>query len=163
MLRSHASDYRERVDGASGAIIADHQVGLFTNELYSTASHLQEQYAYELGVGSYPQIADGREYFSIVPEFVRARMRGRFDGTLVVLMGCAGLKTDGLARMFIDRGASAFVSWDAPVSAAHTDRATASLLRHLTSDRLDPREAVARTMADVGADPDFKARLLSYP
>ena len=78
-------------------------------------------------------------------------------------MGCSGLKTDDLAQAFIARGASQLVSWDQPVTAAHTDEATSELLSDLLAKKLGMRQAVASTMAKVGPDPSYGARLAVYP
>jgi hypothetical protein len=103
-------------------------------------------------------------YFGLRPEFVSGHLAGRFrDGTLVVLMGCDGLRSETLASAFVERGARAFVSWDKPVSPGHTDRATLRLLAHLLEAGMTPAEAVASTMAEVGADPAQGARLGLYP
>jgi len=90
-------------------------------------------------------------------------MNGRFDKTKVILMGCDGLRSDRTATAFMKRGASSFVSWDRPVSAAHTDEATERLLRHLLIEKLPTSEAVRRTMAEVGPGPTYDGVLMSYP
>ena len=44
------------------------------------------------------------------------------------MMGCDGLRSQVTAEAFLDKGASAFVSWSTRVSADHTDGATRRLL-----------------------------------
>ena len=163
LLRSHSAWDRTEVEIETGARFADGEVGLFTNELYSNRSHLDDQYAARLGVGSYIQLNKPERYFVVGPEFITSGARGKFKGTVVVLMGCAGLKTEGMARAFEARRASSFVSWDESVTATHTDAATSVLLRHLLEHQLPAREAVDRTMAEVGPDPSYGARLAAYP
>ncbi|MDP9235814.1 MAG: hypothetical protein M3P30_00195 [Chloroflexota bacterium] len=162
VLRSHAAEQVER-DKATGEVHTLGDAALFTNELYTTGAHLQDQYASVLGIGTIPQMPELGRLFTVPPVFVASQTHGRFDGTLVVLMGCAGLKTEGLARAFVSRGASEFISWDDSVTATHTDEATTDLLQHLLGEQLPVKEAVARTMADVGPDPELGARLTSYP
>jgi hypothetical protein len=162
VLRSHAAEQVER-DKTTGDVHTLGDAGLFTDEPYSTSAHLQEQYASVLGIGTIPQMPHQPQLFTVPPVFVASQTHGRFDGTLVVLMGCAGLKTEGLAKAFIGKGASEFISWDDAVTATHTDKATTDLLQHLLGDQLSAKEAVARTMADVGPDPELGAHLLSYP
>lgn len=157
ILRSHVS--RARTVLGRNAEISE--VGLFTNEPYNRGRHVDEQRAAQLTIDSYVSRED--RYFGVEPSFIAQRTRGHFNGSTVILMGCAGLKTDDLAVAFMTRGAKDFVSWDAEVSATHTDKATAVLVRHLLSERLDLREAVARTMTEVGPDPSFGAHLLAYP
>jgi hypothetical protein len=157
ILRSHASHARY----AAGSTTEISEVGLFTNELYSRTQHIDEQRAAQLTIDSYSTRED--RYFGVEPSFITRRAHGHFDGSTVILMGCAGLKTDDMAKAFMARGAKDFVSWDEAVTAAHTDRATADLLHHLVGDGLDLHEAVARTMTEVGPDPSFGAHLLAYP
>lgn len=59
----------------------------------------------------------------------------------------------------LDRGASAFVSWSSPVSAAHTDGATERLLESLLLEGLTPTDAVSQTAAEVGPDPTCEGEL----
>ena len=96
-------------------------------------------------------------------KFIQSRMNGEFQGTTVVLMGCDGLRSDRTAQAFLNRGAKTFISWDRPVSATHTDKATQRLLQLLLVDELPAAEAVARTMQDVGPDPTFQSELLTFP
>jgi hypothetical protein len=103
-------------------------------------------------------------YFGLRPEFVTENLGGRFAGdTVVVLMGCDGLRSQTLASAFVARGARAFISWDRPVSATHTDAATLDLLARLADGRTSPADAIAGTMAEVGPDPVEGARLATYP
>lgn len=162
ILRSHSAE-QVRKDAATGELTVLGDTTLITGEPYSLKTHLPEQYRSDLGVGSIPQLPDHDPWFTVYPSFIRSDTSGHFDGTLVVLMGCAGLKTDALAMAFVDKGASEFISWDQSVTAEHTDLATSSLLRHLFADQLPGKEAVAKTMDEVGADPTFGARLVAYP
>lgn len=134
---------------------------LYTTEPYSESKYLSEQVARRLGIASYYE--GGPEYFGITPEFVRSSMKGEFDQTVVILMGCDGLRSDAAAEAFVRRGARAFVSWSGPVSASHTDAATERLLQHLLVDRLTLGQAVAQTMAEVGPDPTYGSSLSFYP
>lgn len=163
VIRSHASQQVFERDPATGGSVEHAGVALFTNERYSQFTHADDQRAYRLGVGSYPQLGISDKYFLIGPEFVRSSMRGTFEGATIVLMGCGGLSTPDIAKAFEARGVRQFISWDTLVTAAHTDAATQALLGYLVSDGLPPAEAVARTMAAVGTDPSYGSRLLVYP
>ena len=164
VLRSHTSDFRGSLDPATAAASTpEASTGLFTNELYSRSTHLSDQYATRLMVDSYVDRGIPWQYFGITPEFMLQSTRGRFSGSTIVLMGCSGLKTNDLAQAFMTKGASEFVSWDQPVTAEHTDAATKELLSNLFGQRLGLQQAVARTMADVGPDPAYGARLAVYP
>jgi len=135
-------------------------VSLFTNEVYNKEEYYDEQVAGRLGFASY--FEGGPQVFGITAEFVRQSIHGSFDNALIVMMGCDGLKNDEAARAFLERGASAYVSWSEFVSAPHTDAATERLLELLTSD-VPLKDAVAQTNAEIGPDPAFGSQLLYRP
>jgi len=162
ILRSHAAEQISK-DKDTGAVTTIGDAALFTAEPYSAVEHVNDQYKAILGIGSIPQAPQLGQLFTISPAFVASAARGTFDGSIIVLMGCAGLKTESLARAFVSKGASEFISWDEAVTAEHTDRATTALLGHLLNDGLPGAEAVAKTMADVGPDPQLGGRLRAYP
>lgn len=136
-------------------------VSLFTGEPFDDTKHYEEGEAKLLGRARY---YDGSpEYFSIVPDFIDLSMAGRFPGTTIIVMGCDGLMTDTTAEAFVRKGAEVVIGWNGPVSAAHTDKATERLLQHLVLEEYTAREAIARTMAEVGPDPDYDTVLLMYP
>ena len=136
-------------------------VSLFSGEPFSETQHVQEKADGLVGRASY---YDGSpQVFGIVPAFIESSMRGRFDGATVVLLGCDSLATDTTAAAFIRKGAKTVVGWSGRVSAEHTDAAAEHLLRHLLADGLSTESAVARTMADIGPDPDYNSVLRLYP
>ena len=164
LLLSHSTNILYKPDAGNAELQAvDKSVMLFTTEPYSAFAHVEDQRSRRLAVGSYPDRPIAGRYFLIQPEFVTSSMHGRFRDATIVLMGCAGLSTPDLAEAFQRRGAKEFISWDTAVTAAHTDAATRKLLAHLVGEGLAPEEAVARTMADVGPDPAYGARLVTYP
>jgi hypothetical protein len=136
-------------------------VSLFTGEPFSATKHYEDAEAGRLSRARYYD--GGPEYFAIVPDFIDLSMAGRFDDTIVILMGCDGLTSDSAAEAFVHKGAKAVVGWSGRVSATHTDAATERLLQHLLAEEYTTREAVLRTMADVGPDPEYDSTLLVYP
>ena len=155
LLRAHAGITTE-VDLTSGERTETEYVSLFTGEPYSEGKYLDEQLN-RLGKAVYYEGAD--PLFGIGPRFVEESMQGRFDDTVIVMMGCDGLRSQRTAQAFLDQGASAFVSWSRPVSASHTDTATQRLLENLLVEGLNTAAAVRRTAAEVGPDPFFEAEL----
>ena len=155
LVRAHAG---RRVTG--DGITAD----IFTSEPFSSTSHVDEQREKRLLAGVYTEELSLEDaVFTIPAEFVDAEMRGDFDGATVVLMGCDVLGGERLAEAFVERGAGAVVGWDDKVSAEHTDAATLSLLGHLLRERLPVAGAAAAAMADLGPDPYYDSKLVSYP
>jgi hypothetical protein len=69
-------------------------------------------------------------FFAVGPRFVESHLGGVSSG-LVVLMGCDGLKDDGLAKAFHDAGADAVVGWDGAVSLSCSDEAVIALIREM--------------------------------
>jgi hypothetical protein len=100
--------------------------------------------------------------FGIRPTFFEEAAHGDFDGSTVLVMGCDGLRSDGMAKALIGRGASNVVGWTDAVSAEHTDAATIALLRALYEDARPLSESVDEVMATLGEDPHYGARLRVY-
>ena len=136
-------------------------VVFFTSENYSNTAHVSEQMDMRVVYVQFPNATLG--YFGITPRFVTDSMEGRFNDTVIIAMGCDGLKYDTMAEAFIQKGAKAFISWNGSVSIDHTDEATVSLLRHLVTEHQTFEEAVAQTMNEVGPDPADRSILLFYP
>lgn len=159
ILRVH-SGLVEEIDPSGTETLTDY-VSLFTGESYTPTRYVEEVKEGPIGIAS--SYEGGPEYFGVGPSFIESSMNGEFDDTLVILMGCDGLRSDRTAQAFLSRGAESFVSWDQPVSADHTDLATERLLGYLYQDELSVADAVQQTMAEVGPDPVFDAELLTYP
>ena len=139
----------------------DGMVWLFTGERYNPDRYVLEQLADEVHKAK-PSL-EAEYVFAVGSDFVRHFMKDRFSGALVVLMGCDGLTGTDLAEAFVEEGASAYVSWDGPVSLEHTDEAFLCLLEAMTVQRLNLREAVGYTNDLVGADPDYNSTIAFYP
>jgi hypothetical protein len=141
---------------------------LFTNEEYTESRYALEQVYEQLVMGGACQGCP--MMFGITPEFVRAQsvvgqatdMDGRFDDTVVIMMGCSGIAMDDMARAFVDKGASICLAWDRSVELYYVDNATPYLMNQLCSEELTIREAVANTMDFVGPDPNYGAELKCY-
>jgi hypothetical protein len=89
---------------------------------------------------------DSRLYFAITPTFVKDRMEGRFDDTIIILMTCNGLK-DGyysIADALVEKGAKVVISWDGWVSFSDDDAVLPKLLQYLIIDNNTIGEAVAK-------------------
>jgi len=136
------------------------EVILFTSEPYDRSKYVDDQAANRLVIAQY--VTDGDKYFGIAPDFFNKAI-GNFKGATIVMMGCEGLLSTRTAAAFVDLGAKAYISWDASVTAPHTDAATATLLQHLLIEKRSASDAVALTMADVGPDPVYGSRLAVYP
>jgi hypothetical protein len=105
---------------------------------------------------------DSPSYFGITSNFVKA-MNGRFDNTIIIMMGCDGLKTERMAEAFIQKGAKTYIGWDGPVTPQYVDEATTKLLEHLVLEKQDIAQAVSKTFEEVGKDPYYGGTLRHYP
>jgi len=155
ILRVHAGITTE-VDASSGERTETEYVSLFTGEPYTPGKYPDEELN-RLGRARYHEGAD--PLFGIGPDFVTDSMEGRFNDTLIVMMGCDGLRSQRTAQAFLDKGAQAFVSWTRPVSASHTDAATERLLERLLIEGQPTSEAVRQTAAELGPDPAYEGEL----
>ena len=152
-----------RVHAGISEELPEHPTFLFTSEPYSMSKYVFEQLSDEIMGGVLNPEVEERSVFTVGPMFVRVSMQGNFDGAAIILSSCLGLYNEHLAKAFIDKGASVFVSWNEKVSLQHTDRATLVLLRALIVEKTSVQEAVRRAMKEVGPDPTYKSVLTYYP
>lgn len=137
-------------------------VVFFTSEEYSSGRYFLDEYYDRLVIAQF-HVGEEKKYFGISPLFVKDAMNGRFDNTIIIVMGCDGLKYTSMAEAFIGKGAKAYISWNGPVGVTHTDLATTRLLQKLFTERHTIGQAVAMTMNEVGSDPTWGSTLLFYP
>lgn len=134
---------------------------LFTNEPYTELKHVGDQLAGRLARGRMRE--DDRLVFAINDKFVRESMEGKFDGAAVIMMGCSCLQLEDLGSAFLEKGASAYLAWHATVDLGYVDRATLHLLEQLCQEGRTVGAAVQKTMAEVGPDPQYGAKLKYRP
>lgn len=101
--------------------------------------------------------------FAVNSEFVKRSVEGEFDNTVIIMTGCTCLKYSDLANGFMEKGASAYIGYDASVRLDYSDESSAYLLEQLCSGNHTIKEAVERTIADKGADPEYGAKLDYWP
>jgi hypothetical protein len=139
----------------------DYRTTLFTNEEYSMAKYVVEQLHDQLVMArvgeGYPMV------FGIPPKFIRESMNGKFDDTVVIMMGCSGLFLEDLAEAFVDKDASVYIAWNGTVELYYVDEATPYLIKQLCSGNLTIEEAVDGTMDVIGPDPEHGGGLKYYP
>jgi hypothetical protein len=136
---------------------------IFTSEPYSKKRYVYEQLRDRIRAAAYQPYRDGDPlYFGITSKFVQASMKGKFKDTLILMMGCNGLKYD-MAQAFLEKGARVYIGWNGPVTAPYTDKATISLLKNLLTKRKTIEEAVTGTMKEIGWEPGYESLLLFLP
>ncbi len=107
---------------------------------------------------------DSQPFFGITPLFVDT-MKGDFDHTLIIMMGCNGLESQhtSMAQALVKKGAQVYIGFDGFVSPSHTDDATTRLLREIFVENKTIQEAVIEVNSEVGPDPEYASKLLWYP
>ncbi len=149
-----------RVHSARG----DTSLSLFTSEQYSTRRYVYEQLDEQItAVGFTPYTEGDPLYFGIGPRFIKLSMKGRFQNTLIVMMGCFGLTYSEMAESFTQKGAKVYISWSGDVLGIRNDPAIACLLQHLILEKQTVEKAVADTEKAFGPSPLDDSVLLYYP
>jgi len=136
----------------------------FTSEPYSESKYVRDQLKDQVRAVAFAPYEEGDPvYFGITDKFVRSKMKKDFNNTMVIMMGCDGLKYDDMAEAFVEKGAEVYIGWSGLVSASHTDQATVDLLRRFLIGGQTTEEAVTGTMNALGADPKYESMLSYYP
>jgi len=155
----------------SGLLLEENEitknVTFFTSEPYSTTEHVLEQLRDQVVpaiVSFTPVVMENMPvYFAITPEFVKSSMDGRFENTVIIMMGCDGLVYTPMAEAFIGRGTLAYIGWNDVVTIDYVDNATLHLLNGLIAERKTIWDAVWDTREEIGPDPNYSANLVFYP
>jgi hypothetical protein len=140
-------------------------VVFFTSEEYSNVKYISEQLDMRLVYVNFPERISAQlsGYFGVTPSFIKNSLSRNFNNTIIIAMGCDGLKYTSMAEAFIEKGAKVYIGWNGAVSAHHTDMATERLLRKLIKEKLTIKEAVKETMKEVGPDKIYNSTLTFYP
>lgn len=141
--------------------VNDEMVWFFTGEEYSQDKYVLEQLADEVHPAR-PSLGS-RRLFAVGADFVNHFMVDRFMGSVVMIMGCDGIRSTDLAQAFIDNGARLYISWDGPVTLEHTDLAFSYLLRAMIEEGMSPEDAMTYAMNTVGRDPEYNSSICMYP
>jgi len=64
----------------------------------------------------------GITYSGINPPFITQGMKGRFQNTIIIMMGCESLDNTLMPETFVEKGAKVYIIWSQPVLASNTDR-----------------------------------------
>jgi hypothetical protein len=133
---------------------------LFTAENYTTVKYVADQLTDKV---SNAMMSDKIPLvFAVNSAFIKSSS-GKFDNTVVILLGCESYYYNDMPAAFMGKGASAYVGWSTVVSLDHVDKAALNLLENLCTVNLTLADGIARTNADLGQDPSFGAYLKYYP
>lgn len=138
--------------------------GLFTIEPWDDTKYAYEKATDQiLGAAFMPYHEGDAVYFAITSEFVRLSMSGKFNSTVVVMMGCSSLTYTDMAETFIEKGARVCVGWNDSVLTTHTDYGITQLLKHSITEKQTVGQATTETNEEVGPDPESNSALTYYP
>lgn len=159
-LKGLAGGYRVVILRMHSAVSAQNELYLFTAEPFSGDKFIQERQA---RVVKEAFASEGSQsVFAVNWGFVKRLMTGKFNGSVVVAMGCESGVDEMLANEFIGQGAVAFVGWSGPVLLSHSEDATLRLLNSLCVEKLAVSTAVEKANSEAGADPLSGAILKCY-
>ena len=147
-----------RAHGSADLVPDNSPPAIATTELYAEYNHLNDQLLDRITTMN----LNRTRVFAIAPSYITNDMCGRFPGTLILAMWCTGGQWTSLADAFVQKGARAYIGWNAPVTLPHTDQAFARLVGFLTSGN-NVHTSVQNTMAETGPDPLTGARLIYFP
>ncbi len=113
-----------------------------------------------LGIGK--PFLSSKEYFVATFVYLRDFMQGQFEGTTVIVMSCNSLEDEAMAKVFTDKGASAYIGWTGSVTPEHMDKAGLLVLRKMLEKKMNAEEAVAQVSSELGPDPFYRGELDIY-
>jgi hypothetical protein len=142
------------------ALSSTGELYLFTAEPYVGDRYVGEQ-GFRLVKEAYAD--DGSEpVFGVDWGFVRRLMAGRFNGSVVVVMGCNGARDQLMANEFLNQGAVGYVGFDGPVLLSHSDAVVMHLVGELYAAGQPLKKTVEDTNSVVGADPVSGSMLMCF-
>jgi hypothetical protein len=133
---------------------------LFSGELYSTARHISDQLNDTVIKANITK--DSPTVFAVNSKFITDTMEGKFDDTVILMMGCTSYYLDDIANAFIQKGASTYIGWDGKVNLAHLDQVTLNLIDNIYVKHICIETSVTQTMSTLGPDPFCGAHLIYY-
>lgn len=156
IFRAHSGLVREEYTGTVRELTF-----LFTAELYRQPKYPTEQLTDQLASAQMP--GDYPYVFATNSKFITQSMRGQFDNTVIIMMGCSCLYYTDMAQAFFEKGASIYFAWSQSVGLRYVDEATINLISNLCNKKMTVEQALHNTIAEVGCDPDYGADLRYYP
>jgi hypothetical protein len=159
IFRAHAGLLQAEED--SEVVGVKQATYLFTAEEYKQTKYVREQLDDRMLPAE--MVEDFPLVFAVNSKFVLESMEGRFEDTVIIMMGCSCAYLGDMATAFTLKGASTYLGWDGSVGLGYVDRATADLITNLCAEKMTVEQAVAETTAEIRPDPDWGTGLKFYP
>lgn len=158
IFRAHSGRMGE-IEGSQ--VVAREAIYLLSGETYRQTKYVTEQLTDQMleaqMTENYPTV------FAINDKFVLSSMKGTFDNTVIIMMGCSTTYRPDLGLAFLQKGASTFLGWSATVGLDYVDEGTINLLTNLLAKGMTIDQAVGTTRAEIGPYPGTNAQLQYYP
>jgi hypothetical protein len=133
---------------------------LFTAENYTTTKYVGDQLADRVSNAMMDE--NSPLVFAVNSEFIK-RADGKFNGSIILAMGCESYKYNDLPMAFIEKGAVAYIGWSDVVTLEHVDVVTLDLLNNLLTANMTLSQGISSTMNLMGKDPYYNSYLKYYP
>lgn len=138
-------------------------LNIATSEPYSKRKYIYEQLSNQIWACACPPYRkDNPVYFAITHKFVKSSMKGRFNDTVIIMMGCSGLKYN-MPQAFLEKGAKVYISWSGPILAPQTDQAALALLRKYLIERKTIEQTVSEAVREIGKNLPYRSKLYFFP
>jgi len=143
------------------ALSNDGELFLFTTEPYSSDNYVNEQ-SFRLVKKAYAT-ESSQPVFAVNWGFMKRLMAGKFNGSLVVAMGCESTRDSLMIHeVVVGQGAVGYVGWNGSVLLSHSDEAVSCLVENLYESKLPLRETVDKVNEKMGPDATEGATLECY-
>lgn len=149
------------------SVLRGKEISFFTSEYYDRSKYVQQQLFGKISKLTVSEIEKGKEenvtfYFGITSEFIKD-LDKKFDRSIIIAMGCNGLKYPETAKIFVDNGAKVFIGWNGDVTNTYADKTTIYLLRFIFIDKYTYNESIDKTLKEIGRDPIYGSIPIYYP
>ena len=144
----------------SGLLIGEEVVCFFTSESFSQNLDKYGEWFNKKYLAKATFERSGESFIGVKPDFIRNCLKGEFQNSIIIAMGCNSSINDSMAKAFIDKKARVYIGWTRDVTAGYTDNATLELLNRFFQKNQTVKEAIEieRLM-----DPKTGAVLKYYP
>ncbi len=157
-LLRNVCGYKMLVLRLHSSIHTDGFLYIFSGEYYTESKYVNEQLSGSVRKG-YTFDESEPPYFALNAVFLGKGRPDGLNGSTIILTGCNGTGKPYVVQRIFEGGAKAYISWNGYVDLSHSDKATLRLVKALCTEKLGLREAVERTMKEVGPDPFYESVL----
>jgi|WetSurMetagenome_2_1015567.scaffolds.fasta_scaffold419413_1 hypothetical protein len=134
---------------------------LFTSEPYRQSMYVSQQLSDRIVPARVDE--NSPQYFAVSSDFLARFSQGKFNQSVIIMMGCASLRSTDMAEAFISRGALIYTGWTASVKLDFVDDFTIDLIKNLCVKDTSFKKAIYQTAQEKGIDPTYHSTFSYYP